>query len=518
MDRRDNPETPNSHSDEQFQRAYEVISLSYKGDEPERLYREAIMCFDSLIEISHGNETIREFAHRRSIDMKYLVDGASFVISKMHFNPENNYYITLGLPQHATPDELNRRWKKFMLLYHPDKQLGNEEWVSERAKKVNEAYTALKDETKRAEYDRRLTEQMLSQKFPSGPSHGTTYHRRPSGTFSRHRNREYASEWNRIRPYMSKILFVLYLLIALVVFGVIYLQNKSAHLEAELAPAPVKTESSEGTPALAVAAPNTAGAVEEHVSKSIPVMPVGPAKIPVKPAQEAKSSTAAVTPLQTIKGWFQTREKKQTQDKGKPEPEESSAALPEKSANRVPDNTGLMTIVPLKSSNAEQVRKEEIQHRHAEIQKVTAEQRVAAAEPIRPALEVKPPAPTQQKPEQITKEEVEEFMQRYVRAYTKNDLNTFMSLFSHSAVENNTLTYNEMRNAYKETFNEKINHYKILDMEIRTDGQTATVSGVYNVNRYLSAQDRWVRYSGKIVWKLIRENAQLRIVSTNYDK
>ena len=122
------------------------------------------------------------------------------------------------------------------------------------------------------------------------------------------------------------------------------------------------------------------------------------------------------------------------------------------------------------------------------------------------------------KTEQITKEDVEEFMQRYVSAYTQNDLNTLMSLFSRSAVENNTLTYNEIRNAYKETFREKINNYRIINMDIRTDGQTATVSGIYNINRYVSPEDRWVRYSGKIVWKLIRENSQIRIISTNYDK
>jgi len=109
-------------------------------------------------------------------------------------------------------------------------------------------------------------------------------------------------------------------------------------------------------------------------------------------------------------------------------------------------------------------------------------------------------------------------MQRYVRAYTNNDLNAFLSLFSRSALENNTLTYNEIRNAYSETFSEKIKQYKIINMDIKTDGQTAIVSGIYNVNRYISTHDRWVRYSGKIVWKLIRENHQLRIISTNYDK
>jgi curved DNA-binding protein CbpA len=510
MDRRDHPETPNNHSDEQFQKAYEVISLSYKGDEPERLYREAIKCFDSLIEISHGNETIREFARRRSIDMKYLVDGASFVISKMHFNPENNYYITLGLPQYATPEELSRRWKRFMLLYHPDKQIGNEEWVSERAKKVNEAYTALKDETKRAEYDHRLSEQMLSKKSPSALPQ-VTRHRQPSRTSSRrHRDEESSSGWNSIRPYMPKILIAIYVFIALIVLGFIYIQNKSAHLEAELAPESAKARSSEGTQMPAGNAPSMA-AVEEPAAKIIPPAPAKPIQNPVQASREAKNGSTATSPLQTIKSWFKPNNQKQTQEKVKTETREGSNAALEKNENRVQDNASLPIIVTLKPSYGEQIRREDPPLQHAEVQKVPAEQ-------VRPPQEVKQPAVTQQKAEQITKEEVEEFMQRYVRAYTKNDLNAFLSLFSRSAVENNSLTYNEIRNVYKETFSEKINHYNIINMDIRTDGQTATVSGIYNINRYMSAEDRWVRYSGKIVWKLIRENYQLRIISINHDK
>ncbi len=438
--------------------------------------------------------------------MKYLVDGASFVISKMHFNPENNYYITLGLPQHATPDELSRRWKKFMLLYHPDKQVGNEEWVSERAKKVNEAYTALKDETKRAEYDHKLTEQMLTRKFPDGPSHGTTYHRRPTGTFSRRRSSESSPGWNSIRPYMTKILLALYIFIALIVFAFIYIQNKSAHLEAELVPEPAKTGSSERAQTLAAVAPNTT-AVEQNMPKIIPAIPAEPNKDPVQVPQEARTAPAAATPLQTIKSWFQPNEKKQAQVQAKAD----NTTLAGKNVNSVQDNTSLPIIAPLKPSYGEQIRREDPPQQHAEVQR-------ASAEPARPPQELKQPAVAPTVAEQITKEEVEDFMQRYIRAYTKGDLNTFLSLFSRSAVENNTLTYSEIRTAYKETFGEKINHYKIHNMDIRTDGQTATVSGVYNINRYISADDRWVRYSGKIVWKLVREDAQLRIISTNYDK
>ena len=267
--------------------------------------------------------------------MKYLVDGASFVISKMHFNPENNYYITLGLPQNATPEELSRRWKRFMLLYHPDKQVGNEEWVSERAKKVNEAYTALKDETKRAEYDNKLTSQMLSRKFPSAPPQGTAHHRPPAGAFSRRRSSESAPEWNSIRPYMPKILITLYILIALIVLGFIYLQNKSSHLEAELAPEPAKTENSnKRTETAATVVPNPV-AVEQNTPKILPAVPVKPKKDPVQVPRETISTKTATSRLQAIKHWFQPKETKQAQEQVKTDAGDVSQTGLERREDRV---------------------------------------------------------------------------------------------------------------------------------------------------------------------------------------
>ena len=164
MDRRNNNETAGDLTDEQFRKALEVIIDSYKGASADRLYRNAIECFGCLVEISHNTEAILTFARRHDIDLKYLVDGANFVISKMHFNPESNYYITLGLSQNVSHENIRERWKKLMLLYHPDRQGGDDSWVSERAKKVNEAYSVLKDNEKRQSFDRRLLEQATVRK------------------------------------------------------------------------------------------------------------------------------------------------------------------------------------------------------------------------------------------------------------------------------------------------------------------------------------------------------------------
>jgi hypothetical protein len=128
VDRQDNTERAHRSEEEQLQKALGVITQSYEGVPPEKLYFEAIHCFDALIDISLNTENIRHFAQKKSLDLKYLVDGANFVISKMHFNPEKNHYITLGLSRTASSDTIRERWKRLMLLYHPDRQEGSEEW------------------------------------------------------------------------------------------------------------------------------------------------------------------------------------------------------------------------------------------------------------------------------------------------------------------------------------------------------------------------------------------------------
>ena len=60
-----------------------------------------------------------------------------------------DYYKVLGVEKGASKDEIKKAFRKLAHKYHPDKKDGDEK----KFKEVNEAYTVLSNDKKRAEYD-----------------------------------------------------------------------------------------------------------------------------------------------------------------------------------------------------------------------------------------------------------------------------------------------------------------------------------------------------------------------------
>jgi molecular chaperone DnaJ len=66
---------------------------------------------------------------------------------------KQDYYATLGVAREAGAEDLKKAYRKLAMQYHPDRNPGNKQ-AETKFKEINEAYDVLRDDQKRAAYDR----------------------------------------------------------------------------------------------------------------------------------------------------------------------------------------------------------------------------------------------------------------------------------------------------------------------------------------------------------------------------
>src|ERR1700741_2748405 len=66
---------------------------------------------------------------------------------------KQDFYDVLGVSKSASADQLKSAYRKLAMKHHPDRNPGDKS-AEQKFKEINEAYDILKDDQKRAAYDR----------------------------------------------------------------------------------------------------------------------------------------------------------------------------------------------------------------------------------------------------------------------------------------------------------------------------------------------------------------------------
>jgi hypothetical protein len=121
-------------------------------------------------------------------------------------------------------------------------------------------------------------------------------------------------------------------------------------------------------------------------------------------------------------------------------------------------------------------------------------------------------------PKAVTMEDARQLINEYAARFMKLDLDPYMGLFSEKAVENRTLPYADIREAYRLTIAGSRSIVYTLDIySIQTYTQSAFVTGRYKIIQAFKKGGTAV-FKGDIQWDLIQENGSLKIRGVDYGR
>jgi hypothetical protein len=116
-----------------------LIKKAQKGITTEELYREATKKFNTLVEILNNKYSDSSLFGALTFSPDELKINVLLIFDRLISNRDANPYLTLCIPINASLEEIKRRRKKLLQIFHPDRIRENS--ASEiNTKRINDAY------------------------------------------------------------------------------------------------------------------------------------------------------------------------------------------------------------------------------------------------------------------------------------------------------------------------------------------------------------------------------------------
>lgn len=418
-----------------------------------------------------------------------------------------DYYKILGVRETASAGEIRARWIELIRELHPD---GKKEGEAEnrRLKEINEAYGVLKHSSTRVEYD-------LKRAF----------YRKKRGSFLR------------------KVMLFPGILIALLIFGLIYSKRTKAPLlpgsTSPSARGSINIDVNPPSPPLSVdnRAPNDITVPNDLRSiKRSPPVPNGkesttarkpPLSGPKDHKSPATSTDRSISVAHLSSAAGQRKQSAQPKPPRRKRKSETSASVlknveaPSISLKSESPVITQDTVTQKSQGKNPEDRKKVDLHKESGTKTDPGNTPISVSHLIiapHSSIAVEGQIAQSKPPSLIaTEEEVRKFFALYIAQYTQKDIDSFHSLFSPGAIQNGKHGSDEIRKIYSAFFDQSQElRYRLDDTRIEIYQNAVHVKAHYKVKQRLKKGMGKKVWKGDIRWILVRENAVLKIRYLDY--
>lgn len=133
-----------------------LINRFNEGCPLDEIYRRGTDCYETLLDLIEKPEVVSEVSKLIKQPREKIEIVAIKIVNLLLLNRENNPFLSLGLPKSATSDEIKKRWKRLLMIYHPDR-LSSQKGYEVMAKKINQVYREIGELQTKISHDKEVT-------------------------------------------------------------------------------------------------------------------------------------------------------------------------------------------------------------------------------------------------------------------------------------------------------------------------------------------------------------------------
>ena len=146
-----------------------------------------------------SDQHIEETAATLNATVNECRELVPFFIKQALLDSGGDYYRILGLPNNANASQIKKHYHYLIRLFHPDRDVSDDNWDELYAPRINEAYNVLRNENKRSRYDEGLLAERNAGFAPAGEQ------QRATQTRARHKNHNPAINKSGMSPQAKKL-------------------------------------------------------------------------------------------------------------------------------------------------------------------------------------------------------------------------------------------------------------------------------------------------------------------------